>query len=163
MLSALDLALRVWGSTYSFKAFRVCRILKPLLRVKAFAGIRAIFFSVVDGASALSAILFVTFLSLFVFTVVGVEFYMGSFRRRCAWMDTLELVVPGTWCKREAGEKMLAASSCGLLQICVDTQNPHNNLQSFDNTLSGLLMVFQIAAADNAHVVLHQMLQVRQT
>ena len=58
------------------------------------AGIRAIFFSVVDGASSLSAILFVTFLALFVFTVVGVEFYMGSFRRYCRMCSlTVECVL----------------------------------------------------------------------
>ena len=171
-----------------------------------------------------------------------------SFRRRCAWMDTLELVVPATSCKRNAGDERQLVSSCGVLQLCVDALNPHNNLQSFDNSLSvcvcvcvcvcanlalslslcvcvraytsiylsiylsilllcassrpqpttptlshalyvclvcmphmpyvytlyvclicmpymylifqGLLMVWQIAAADNAHVVLHQMLQV---
>ena len=163
-------------------------------------------------------------------------------------MDTLELVVPATSCKRNAGDERQLVSSCGVLQLCVDALNPHNNLQSFDNSLSvcvcvcvcvcanlalslslcvcvraytsiylsiylsilllcassrpqpttptlshalyvclvcmphmpyvytlyvclicmpymylifqGLLMVWQIAAADNAHVVLHQMLQV---
>jgi len=51
-------------------------------------------------------------------------------------MDTLELVVPATSCKRNAGDERQLVSSCGVLQLCVDALNPHNNLQSFDNSLS---------------------------
>lgn len=118
LLSALDLVLRSWGFNYSLKSMRVFRILKPMLHLKAFAGINAIFQSVVRGSSSLLAILFVTVLALLVFDVLGVELYMGSSRRRCAWMDSLELVIPEKFCKR--GRNSLEPN-CGLLQQCIET------------------------------------------
>ena len=99
-LCVVDLALRTMGFTYSFKALRLFRIFKPMLALKAFAGIKAIFFSIVRGASSLAAIVFLLALSMLVFDVVGVEFYMGSARRRCIWIDSLEPVLPEKMCKR---------------------------------------------------------------
>ena len=118
LLSALDLVLRSWGFSYSLKSMRVFRILKPMLHLKAFAGINAIFQSVVRGSSSLLAIISVTVLALLVFDVVGVEFYKGSSRRRCAWMDSLELVIPEKFCKHR---KNSLEPNCGLLQQCIET------------------------------------------
>ena len=98
-LFLVDIALHTLGFSYSLRSMRLFRIFKPMLSLKAFAGIRAIFLSVVDGASSLGAILFILALALLVITVVGVEFYKGSALRRCVWMDSLEEVVPMRMCK----------------------------------------------------------------
>ena len=73
-LFLLYMALHSLGFVYSFRSMRVFRIFKPMLRLRSFAGIRAIFFSVVTGTSSLASILFILALSLLVLDVVGVEF-----------------------------------------------------------------------------------------
>ena len=73
-LFLLDMALHSLGFVYSFRSMRVFRIFKPVLRLRSFVGIRAIFFSVVTGTSSLASILFILALSLLVLDVVGVEF-----------------------------------------------------------------------------------------
>ena len=152
--SVLDLALRAFGFNYSLKSVRVFRVLKPMLRLKCLTGTRAIFISIVEGSTSLLAILFLTLLAILVFDVMGVEFYMGSTKRRCAWMDSQQLVVPHKACKRSVGSDV---SSCGLLQTCVDSQNPFNGMLSFDNAMSSGITVFQVASGDNGYFVLHKM------
>jgi hypothetical protein len=157
----IDLGLRALGFTYSLRSVRLFRLFKPMLRLKSFAGIKAIFLSLIKGASSLGAILLMLGLGLLVFVVVGVEFYMGSARRRCVWMDSLQEVVPTKMCKRYIREHV---ASCDLLQICVDASNPKSGVdgmtsQSFDHVWSALLTTWQVASGDNGYNVLNAMLE----
>ena len=157
----IDLGIRVLGFTYSLRSVRLFRLFKPMLRLKSFAGIKAIFLSLIKGASSLGAILLLLGLGLLVFVVVGVEFYMGSARRRCVWMDSLQEVVPTKMCKRYISEHV---ASCDLLQICVDASNPKSSVdgmtsQSFDHVWSAFLTTWQVASGDNGYNVLNAMLE----
>jgi hypothetical protein len=176
----VDLGLRALGFTYSLRAVRLFRIFKPMLRLESFAGIRvrsrycsctlkmlnltahfaawqAIFLSLVKGASSLGAIILVLGLSLLVFVVQGVEFYMGSARRRCVWADSLQEVRPLSFCKRYESEHV---SSCGLVQMCVDAPSPKSSpsgltSQSYDHAWSAAVPFLEKSTRARAHTHAH--------
>ncbi|CAG8809622.1 31514_t:CDS:2, partial [Racocetra persica] len=89
----------------------------------------------------------------------------GSFRRRCVWLDpdgANNFIISQQWCGGYVGsdglhhpyisltEKQFPTFPKGYLcpvgQICTETENPFNNMVSYDNIFSAMVLTFVLAA-----------------
>eukprot|EP00802_Teleaulax_amphioxeia_P000493 Tamp_00493.p1 GENE.Tamp_00493~~Tamp_00493.p1 ORF type:complete len:2407 (+),score=357.69 Tamp_00493:375-7223(+) len=148
------------GNTFSFRALRLFRLLKPVSRLWIFSDLEIIFHAI---ASALLPMLTVFSLIFFVFLLLSIMgmsmFGEGSFKRQCVWADDLTVKLPVAGCEREDKAGLNNGGSCGPFQLCMDISNPNNGFSNFDNFFGALISLFQTFSGDGQYQILWAGLQ----
>ena len=135
----LDLTIVVssWLDYYldgiRLNSLRTLRILRPLRGISSIKGLKWIFQSLMLSAVPLVHSLIVLTAFIFLFSVAGLQLWVGVFKYQC--LDIHSGVLYGT----------CGSSACDNGSKCADSlQNPFNNTLSFDNLLVSMVYVFQI-------------------
>ena len=143
--------------TFSLRALRLFRLLKPLSQLELFSDLEIIFHAL---AAAMLPIITILSLILFVFiflSIIGMTLYgKRAFQRRCVWADDLTIKQPEMWCWRDDSVGLSNQGSCGPFQLCVDLDNPNFGFSNFDDMPSSLISFDgrKIISVDVANVLL---------
>ncbi|KAH9459057.1 hypothetical protein Pst134EA_019208 [Puccinia striiformis f. sp. tritici] len=150
---------------YLFRALSVLRLMR-LLTVTS--GTTRILNSLKRASPLLVNVIFFIFFAATLFSIVGVQSFKGSFDRHCVWIDPAgknnytfqaqscggqynsitgieEGFVHGTTGKLFGNSK---GYICPQGQLCMETGNPNNGTQSFDNVAGAAMQVVVIASAN---------------
>lgn len=150
---------------YVFRALSVLRLMR-LLTVTA--GTTRILNSLKRASPLLVNVVFFTVFAAILFSVVGVQSFKGSFDRHCVWIDpagqsnyTFESQSCGGQYNALTGQpegfvhhatgKLFGAYKgylCPQGQLCMETGNPSNGTQNFDNVAGAAMQVVVIASAN---------------
>lgn len=85
----------------NLSAFRSLRVLRPLRTLNAISGLRVVLSAIVNSVAALAKVGFLVVISVFVFTMLGLELWSGVLRGRCAFTDPFiggQVVQEETFC-----------------------------------------------------------------
>ncbi|PLW08520.1 hypothetical protein PCANC_24286 [Puccinia coronata f. sp. avenae] len=150
---------------YLFRALSVLRLMR-LLTVTS--GTTRILNSLKRASPLLVNVVFFIFFAATLFSIVGVQSFKGSFDRHCVWIDpagqnnyTFQAQSCGGQYNPITGIEegfvhnatgRLFGSSKGYIcpqgQLCLETGNPNNGTQSFDNVAGAAMQVVIIASAN---------------
>ncbi|WAR58908.1 hypothetical protein PtB15_10B248 [Puccinia triticina] len=150
---------------YLFRALSVLRLMR-LLTVTS--GTTRILNSLKRASPLLVNVVFFIFFAAALFSIVGVQSFKGSFDRHCVWIDpqgqsnyTFQAQSCGGQYNPITGLEegfvhyatgKLFGSSKGYIcpqgQLCMETGNPNNGTQSFDNVAGAAMQVVIIASAN---------------
>lgn len=150
---------------YIFRALSVLRLMR-LLTVTS--GTTRILNSLKRAWPLLVNVVFFIFFAAALFSIVGVQSFKGSFDRHCVWIDpagqenyTFQAQSCGGQYNPISGDpEGFVHNSTGKLfsswkgyicpqgQLCLETGNPNNGTQSFDNVAGAAMQVVIIASAN---------------
>lgn len=150
---------------YIFKMLSCLRIIRLL---NLTSGTSVILRSLKKAAPLLVNVAFLISFFWLLFAIIGVQSFKSSFRRHCVWIDpagvqnyTNEEQFCGGHLKNEAGfhpEPYIQAPGmpdgtakgflCPKGSLCIESENPYNGTQSFDNVLQSLQLVFVIMSSN---------------
>ena len=146
--------LFVFDQTFSLRALRLFRMLKPISRLELFSDLEIIFHAM---SSALLPMLTIILLILFCFlflSIIGMTLYgEHALKRRCVWADDLSLKMPEVWCSRNDTSGLSNKGSCGPFQVCVDYSYPNIGFTNFDNMFGSLMSLFQAFSTDGQYQI----------
>ncbi|KAF0398415.1 high-affinity cell membrane calcium channel [Gigaspora margarita] len=164
----IDLVLTICGVShvYVFKALSTLRSFR-LLTVTS--GGSTILQSLKISAPLLVNVL--TFISFFfvIISIIGIQAFKGSFRRQCVWVDpsgSSNYTLSQQWCGGYIGQDgnhypyisttdhplkppIPKGYLCPVGQVCQEGDNPYNNMVSYDNIFSAMVLTFVLAATQN--------------
>ncbi|EFP81922.2 uncharacterized protein PGTG_08171 [Puccinia graminis f. sp. tritici CRL 75-36-700-3] len=150
---------------YLFRALSVLRLMR-LLTVTS--GTTRILNSLKRASPLLVNVVFFIFFAAALFSIVGVQSFKGSFDRHCVWIDPAgqnNYTFQSQSCGGQynpitgieegfvhnATGKLFGSSKgyiCPQGQLCMETGNPNNGTQSFDNVAGAAMQVVIIASAN---------------
>ncbi|CAG8581619.1 28361_t:CDS:10 [Gigaspora margarita] len=161
----IDLVLTICGVShvYVFKALSTLRSFR-LLTVTS--GGSTILQSLKISAPLLVNVL--TFISFFfvIISIIGIQAFKGSFRRQCVWVDpsgSSNYTLSQQWCGGYIGQDgnhypyistndhpLKPPIPKGYLcPVGQEGDNPYNNMVSYDNIFSAMVLTFVLAATQN--------------
>ncbi|CAG8601362.1 11080_t:CDS:2, partial [Dentiscutata heterogama] len=161
----IDLVLTFYGVShvYVFKALSTLRSLR-LLTVTS--GGSTILQSLKTSAPLLANVM--TFISFFfvIISIIGIQAFKGSFRRQCVWVDpsgNSNFTLTQQWCGGYIGQDgnhypyipteviplQKPIPKGYLCPVGQETANPYNNMVSYDNIFSAMILTFVLAATQN--------------
>ena len=147
------------GSGANMKAFltlRVFRGLRPLRTIKRIQGLRILVVSLLKSLPMLLNIAIIVFFMLVVFSIVGMQLYMGEFDQRCYDVAAAAFAEPdGVLCLPDDA-LMLGGRGCPDDLVCRRSgQNPSHGLVHFDNFLAALLTTFTVISTETWSLVMY--------
>ena len=107
----------IYGQTqFSFRAFRLMRLLKPLGQTAFFSDLETIFHTFGESMKPMATVLSLIVFVLVLFCIIGMSFWgQAAFRRRCVWADTLALKIPEQYCERGSAVEFPGCTAYGAL------------------------------------------------
>ncbi|MBW0462341.1 hypothetical protein O181_002056 [Austropuccinia psidii MF-1] len=153
------------SQVYVFRALSVLRLMR-LLTITS--GTTRILHSLKRAFPLLVNVIFFILFAIILFSIVGVQSFKGSYERYCVWIDPAgqsNYTFSTQSCGGQyhpitgAAEGFLRNSTgrlfgtpkgylCPQGQICMETGNPNNGTQSFDNVAQAAMQVIVIASAN---------------
>ncbi|EGG06060.1 uncharacterized protein MELLADRAFT_48591 [Melampsora larici-populina 98AG31] len=157
-----------WESQYQLYVFRALSVLRLMRLLTITSGTTVILNSLKRASPLLVNVLFFVFFAAVLFSIVGVQSFKGSFERYCVWIDpagqsnyTFPLQSCGGHYEAVTGlPRGFVQNSTGLPfnnpkgylcpqgQLCMETGNPNNGTQNFDNVAGAAMQVIVIASAN---------------
>lgn len=121
----------------NYSGLRMFRVLRPLRTITHLAGLRVIVNALLRSIPLLMNTLIICLFYFLVFGIIGVQSWAGQFRNRCFNLETGLL--------NEEDERLCGGwHTCAETDFCGEwTQNPNNDVTSFDNILWASNTIFQ--------------------
>lgn len=162
------LSLYGWESQYQLYVFRALSVLRLMRLLTITSGTTVILNSLKRASPLLVNVLFFVFFAAVLFSIVGVQSFKGSFERYCVWIDPARqsnYTFPVQSCGGQYDAvtglpRGFVQNSTGLPfsnpkgylcpqgQLCMETGNPNNGTQNFDNVAGAAMQVIVIASAN---------------
>lgn len=156
-ISYVDIAAAGSGTTMTaFRTLRVFRVLRPLRTIKRIQGLRILVVSLLKSLPMLLNIAIIVFFMLVVFSIVGMQLYMGEFDQRCYDVATASFAEPdGVLCLPDDA-LLLGGRGCPDDLVCRRSgQNPSHDLVHFDNFMAALLTTFTVISTETWSMVMY--------
>jgi hypothetical protein len=118
------------ATSLSLRGLRLTRLFKPLSKLIVFSELDTIFISIGKSLKPMATVLLFIWFVMVLFGIIGMTIWgKGSFRRRCVWVDTLDIKLPEQSCKRD--QLFVGFPYCTKPPL-----NMKNNSACFANTTS---------------------------
>ncbi|KAH9817542.1 Ion transport protein-domain-containing protein [Melampsora americana] len=157
-----------WESRYQLYVFRALSVLRLMRLLTITSGTTVILNSLKRASPLLVNVLFFVFFAAVLFSIVGVQSFKGSYERYCVWIDPTHqsnYTFPSQSCGGHYDAvtglaRGFVQNATGLLfsnpkgylcpqgQLCMETGNPNNGTQNFDNVAGAAMQVIVIASAN---------------
>lgn len=127
-------------------ALRALRVLRALKSVNSIRGLKILITALMRSLKPLMSSFAVFFFFIFLFSIGGLQMWMGILRYNCMDEATGAIVV----------DSMCGSQECPVGQACVlGLDNPYNGNVSFDDIFSSLLIVFQCVTLEGwTHIMI---------
>eukprot|EP00756_Hemistasia_phaeocysticola_P066799 Hpha_TRINITY_DN9504_c0_g1::TRINITY_DN9504_c0_g1_i1::g.114833::m.114833/K04851/CACNA1D; voltage-dependent calcium channel L type alpha-1D len=133
-----------WLETFvgvNLTVLRAARAFRPLRTVKRVEGLRRVVTGFLRSMPAVGNAFFLMFFNLVVFSILGLDFFVGVLHNRC--------VVPGTEVVALNDTSTCGDRSCGPGTVCVEITGGLHGYWGYDDLWDALMLSMKVASMDN--------------